>query len=41
MIVRYRVIGGFHVYMYTPHCLKEHDLMLCVFHLGVIFAWLL
>ena len=22
-----------------PHCLKEHDLMLCVFHLGLMFAF--
>ena len=25
----------------TPHSLKEHDLMLCLFFLAVIFAWLL
>ena len=26
------------VYMYTPHSLEEHNLMLCHFYLAVIFA---
>ena len=36
------LMNGFRgVHMYTPHSLKEHDLMLCLFCLAVIFAWLL
>ena len=33
--------GCFRGSVCTPHSLKEHNLVLCLFWLGVIFAWLL
>ena len=33
--------GVFRESICTPHSLKEHDLVLCLFWLAVIFTWLL